>query len=36
MKSGMAFSGKELFDFNPDLAKTGADDDDEGAMDFYE
>ncbi|KAI9329334.1 hypothetical protein BDR26DRAFT_872637 [Obelidium mucronatum] len=35
MKSGMAFSGKELFDFNPDWA--AADEgDDEGAMDFYE
>ncbi|KAJ3161590.1 hypothetical protein HK101_000792 [Irineochytrium annulatum] len=35
MKSGMAFSGKELFDFNPELARQDADDED-GAMDFYE
>ena len=38
MKSGMAFSGKELFDFNPDWV---ADDDDGAAdggaaMDYYE
>ncbi|RKO97117.1 hypothetical protein CXG81DRAFT_6502, partial [Caulochytrium protostelioides] len=35
MKTGMAFSGKELFDFNPDWA-VGADDDDDGAMDVYQ
>ncbi|KAI8834924.1 hypothetical protein BJ741DRAFT_608649 [Chytriomyces cf. hyalinus JEL632] len=35
MKSGMAFSGKELFDFNPDWAVAG-DEDDDGAMDIYE
>ncbi|KAJ3041078.1 hypothetical protein HDV00_009978 [Rhizophlyctis rosea] len=34
MKSGMAFSGRELFDFNPDWAE-GDMDDDEGAMDVY-
>ncbi|KAJ3103403.1 hypothetical protein HDU96_009287 [Phlyctochytrium bullatum] len=33
VKSGMAFSGKELFEFNPELAKDDMDDD--GAMDFY-
>jgi hypothetical protein len=33
MKSGMTFSGKELFDFNPDWAKGG--DDEDGAMDVY-
>ncbi|KAJ3002568.1 hypothetical protein HKX48_002254 [Thoreauomyces humboldtii] len=33
MKSGMAFSGKELFDFNPDWAL--GDEDDEDAMDVY-
>ncbi|KAI8903301.1 hypothetical protein EDD86DRAFT_215066 [Gorgonomyces haynaldii] len=32
MKSGMVFSGKDLFDFNPDWAAQG----DEGAMDDYE
>ncbi|KAJ3084908.1 hypothetical protein HDU99_000035 [Rhizoclosmatium hyalinum] len=35
MKSGMALSGKELFDFNPDWAAMD-DADEEGAMDFYE
>ncbi|KAI8994305.1 hypothetical protein BC832DRAFT_424947 [Gaertneriomyces semiglobifer] len=34
MKSGMAFSGKELFDFNPDWAHDS--DEDEGAMEAYE
>ncbi|KAJ3043080.1 hypothetical protein HK097_001823, partial [Rhizophlyctis rosea] len=34
MKSGMSFSGRELFDFNPDWAE-GDMDDDEGAMDEY-
>ena len=34
MKSGMSFSGRELFDFNPDWAE-GDLDDDEGAMDEY-
>ncbi|KAJ3198840.1 hypothetical protein HDU67_003360, partial [Dinochytrium kinnereticum] len=33
VKSGMAFSGKELFEFNPELAKDDGDDD--GAMDLY-
>ncbi|KAI8839946.1 hypothetical protein BC829DRAFT_403525 [Chytridium lagenaria] len=33
VKSGMAFSGKELFDFNPELANNY--DDDDGAMDLY-
>ena len=32
-KTGMAFSGKELFDFNPDWAKGG--EDEEGAIDDY-
>lgn len=31
MKSGMTFSGKELFDFNPEWAGDGEEDD--GAMD---
>ncbi|KAI8618844.1 hypothetical protein BC830DRAFT_1061015 [Chytriomyces sp. MP71] len=35
LKSGMAFSGKELFDFNPDWAVAG-DEEEDGAMDFYE
>ena len=34
MKTGMAFSGKDLFDFNPDWAADQGDDDD--AMEFYE
>ncbi|KAJ3179622.1 hypothetical protein HDU87_002828 [Geranomyces variabilis] len=33
MKSGMAFSGRELFDFNPDWAV--GDEDEEGAMEDY-
>ncbi|OUM65986.1 hypothetical protein PIROE2DRAFT_6878 [Piromyces sp. E2] len=33
MKSGIGFSGRELFDFNPELAKPYDDDDD--AMDEY-
>ncbi|KAJ3395149.1 hypothetical protein HDU84_002723 [Entophlyctis sp. JEL0112] len=36
MKSGMALSGKDLFDFNPDWAVQGDDQDEEGAMDVYE
>ncbi|KAI8894420.1 hypothetical protein BC833DRAFT_605007 [Globomyces pollinis-pini] len=32
MKTGMTFSGKDMFDFNPDWANTGDDD----AMDVYE
>jgi hypothetical protein len=36
MKSGMAFSGKELFEFNPEMAKEDAGDEDGAAMDFYE
>ena len=34
MRTGMAFSGKELFDFNPEMAKDG--DEDDGAMEGYE
>lgn len=34
VKTGMSFSGKELFDFNPDLALDG--DDEDGAMETYE
>ncbi|KAJ1543644.1 hypothetical protein HK096_008307 [Nowakowskiella sp. JEL0078] len=34
-KLGITFSGKELFEFNPDWAE-GNDDDDEGVMDVYE
>ncbi|KAJ3076187.1 hypothetical protein HDU98_005071 [Podochytrium sp. JEL0797] len=34
MKSGMALSGKDLFDFNPDWAVADEDDED-GAMDVY-
>ncbi|KAJ3071587.1 hypothetical protein HK102_006404 [Quaeritorhiza haematococci] len=33
MKTGLAFSGRELFDFNPEWANDG--DDEEGAMDVY-
>lgn len=33
MKSGITFSGKELFEFNPDWAK--GEDEDEGAMEEY-
>ena len=33
MKTGMSFSGKELFDFNPELR--GDDDDDADAVDDY-
>lgn len=33
MKTGMTFSGKELFDFNPEWAQDGEDD---GAMDGYD
>ncbi|KAJ3087367.1 hypothetical protein HK100_008385 [Physocladia obscura] len=36
MKSGMALSGKELFDFNPEWAVQGDGLDDEGAMDVYD
>ncbi len=36
VKSGMAFSGKELFDFNPELAKAADGEDEDGAMDVYE
>lgn len=32
MKVGMAFSGKDLFDFNPEWADAG----DDNAMDYYE
>ncbi|KAI9350496.1 hypothetical protein DFJ73DRAFT_776728 [Zopfochytrium polystomum] len=35
MRTGMALSGRELFDFNPELAKADAGDED-GAMEFYE
>ncbi|KAJ1567758.1 hypothetical protein HK096_008775 [Nowakowskiella sp. JEL0078] len=34
-KLGITFSGKELFEFNPDWAE-GIDDEDEGVMDIYE
>ena len=34
LKSGMIFSGKELFDFNPDWAVDGGEDD--NAMESYE
>ncbi|KAJ3329987.1 hypothetical protein HDU76_006715 [Blyttiomyces sp. JEL0837] len=36
MKTGMSFSGKELFDFNPELARDLEGGDEDGAMDFYE
>ncbi|KAJ3414346.1 hypothetical protein HDV05_006714 [Chytridiales sp. JEL 0842] len=36
MKSGIAFSGKELFEFNPEMAGEDAGDDEGAAMDYYE
>ncbi|KAI8811303.1 hypothetical protein BJ742DRAFT_797164 [Cladochytrium replicatum] len=34
-KIGLTFSGRELFEFNPEMAQTG-DDDEDGAMEVYE
>lgn len=35
MKTGMAFSGRELFVFNPEMANDGSGSDEEGAMESY-